>query len=409
MRKAEVVDHVEDRGAGCGGDGVCRLGGDRVLGPAVVNITLQQLTLRCPPECTGITVRPATECAAVPVTVWRLDWIWLRLAIRGKPTAPATAPREPDGGKMNYDIIGDIHGQVEKLRALLQRLGYRERIGTWQHPDRTAIFVGDFIDRGPHQLETVSLVRRMVDGGHALAVMGNHEFNAIAWYLKDPVQEGEYLRPHWGEVGSKNRQQHAAFLAEAEDTPKHREAVNWFLTLPLWLDLPELRVIHACWHAAYMADLEPLLRPGNRLDDALVAAASRKGTAEYRAVEGLLKGAEIPLPKGSSFFDKDGVERHEARLRWWDAAAVTYRAAAIVPPESRGHLTDDPIPDDARVGYAADKPVFFGHYWLTGVPGPLASRVACVDYSAGKKDEPLVAYRYDGETELDASKFVSSH
>lgn len=306
---------------------------------------------------------------------------------------------------MNYDIIGDVHGQAEKLRRLLHKLGYREHSGAWQHPHRTAIFVGDFVDRGPHQLETINIVRRMVEGGHALAVMGNHEFNAIAWYLKDPVQEGEYLRPH----SIKNRGQHAAFLAEAEDKREHREAIDWFLTLPLWLELPELRVVHACWHPAYMADLAPALRPGNRLDEALVAAASRKGTPEYRAVEALLKGIEIPLPHGNSFRDKDGVERHDARVRWWDSAAVTYRQAALIPLGSDTHLTDEEIPNEAQVGYANDKPVFFGHYWLNGKPELQSPRVACVDYSAGKKDEPLVAYRFDGESELDASKLVSSH
>lgn len=310
---------------------------------------------------------------------------------------------------MNYDIIGDIHGHAEKLRTLLHKLGYRERSGAWQHPDRAAIFVGDFIDRGPHQLETVNIVRRMVDGGHALAVMGNHEFNAIAWYMKDPVQEGEYLRPHSGEVGEKNRRQHAGFLAEAEDTPEHRKAIDWFLTLPLWLELPELRVVHACWHPGYMADLAPALRPGNRLDEALVAAASRKGTTEYRAVEALLKGIEVRLPPGSSFRDKDGIDRHSARVRWWDPTAITYQQAALVPPGSDTHLTDEEIPHEARAGYANDKPVFFGHYWLNGEPQIQSPRVACVDYSAGKKAEPLVAYRFDGESELDSRKFISSH
>jgi len=310
---------------------------------------------------------------------------------------------------MAYDIIGDIHGHADKLRTLLRLLGYREREGAWRHPDRTAIFVGDFIDRGPHQLETLNLVRRMVEGGHALAVMGNHEFNAIAWHMKDPVREGEFLRPHCGEIGRKNRHQHAAFLAEAEGTPWHQEAVDWFLTLPLWLELPELRVVHACWHADYMADLEPVLRTGNHLDDSLVAAASRKGTSEYRAVEALLKGVELQLPPGSSFRDKDGIERQHARVRWWDAAAITYRAAALVPPGSETHLTDEEIPSEARVGYANDKPVFFGHYWLTGKPDVQSPSVACVDYSAGKADEPLVAYRFEGESELNSSRFVWSN
>ena len=81
---------------------------------------------------------------------------------------------------MAYDVIGDIHGQADKLRALLLHLGYRERKGAYRHPDRTAIFVGDFIDRGPRQIDSVNAVRRMVDAGTARAVMGNHEFNAIA-------------------------------------------------------------------------------------------------------------------------------------------------------------------------------------------------------------------------------------
>ena len=97
---------------------------------------------------------------------------------------------------MNYDIIGDIHGHASALRTLLAKLGYQENQNTYRHPDRTAIFVGDFIDRGPQQVETVNLVRRMVDAGSALAVMGNHEFNAIAWHTPDPNNPGDYLRPH---------------------------------------------------------------------------------------------------------------------------------------------------------------------------------------------------------------------
>lgn len=103
---------------------------------------------------------------------------------------------------MDYDIIGDIHGHADALCALLAKLGYQKRAGEFRHPERQAIFVGDFIDRGPQQLETVQLVRRMVDAGNALAIMGNHELNAIAWYLPDPEAPGEFLRTHaspkWG-------------------------------------------------------------------------------------------------------------------------------------------------------------------------------------------------------------------
>ena len=49
----------------------------------------------------------------------------------------------------------------------------------------------------------------MVDAGQARVVLGNHEFNAMGMRTADPVRGG-YLRPR----SDKNRQQHAAFLAE---------------------------------------------------------------------------------------------------------------------------------------------------------------------------------------------------
>ena len=50
---------------------------------------------------------------------------------------------------MEYDIVGDVHGQADKLEALLLAMGYRQHAGAYWHPTRKAIFVGDFIDRGP--------------------------------------------------------------------------------------------------------------------------------------------------------------------------------------------------------------------------------------------------------------------
>src|SRR5450432_2381501 len=127
---------------------------------------------------------------------------------------------------MSYDIIGDIHGHADKLMALLRKLGYQHHMGAWRHPDRTAIFVGDFIDRGPGQLETIRIVREMLDAGTAQAVMGNHELNAISWYMPDPKCDGEHLRRRI----AKNRKQHEAFLAETESNPAlHTELVTWFL------------------------------------------------------------------------------------------------------------------------------------------------------------------------------------
>jgi hypothetical protein len=318
---------------------------------------------------------------------------------------------------MNYDVIGDIHGHAGTLVALLEKLGYRERAGAYRNPNRAAVFVGDFIDRGPEQVRSVMLVRRMVDAGSALAVMGNHELNAIAWFLPDPDAPGEYLRPHASEkYGDKNRKQHERFLAEVHGRPAlHQEIIEWFLTLPLWLELPELRVVHACWHPRFIRYLEPSLRLGARLTRELMEPATRepldeaeKDTPEptvFKAVEALTKGIEIPMPGGLTFRDKDGHVRDRVRVRWWDERATTYRAAAILTEAERAGLPETLILLHANVGYTDAKPVFVGHYWFTDRPAPLAPNAACIDYSIAKGGR-LCAYRWDGEPTLDASKFV---
>ena len=98
-----------------------------------------------------------------------------------------------------FDIIGDIHGCADKLKGLLTQLGFRQRGGVFRHPEREALFVGDLIDRGPSQIETLEIVRSMVDAGVARATMGNHEFNAIAYATPDPRVHGEFMRPRTAE------------------------------------------------------------------------------------------------------------------------------------------------------------------------------------------------------------------
>jgi hypothetical protein len=125
----------------------------------------------------------------------------------------------------------------------------------------------------------------------------------------------------------------------------------------------------------------------------------------FKTVEALIKGIEIPLPMGHQFQDKHGQVRNRVRVRWWDEEATTYRSAAMLAPAERAALPNVPIPEYARVERAA-KPVFFGHYWLTGAPELQSTRSACVDYSAGTGGA-LVAYRFDGELDLSDEHFMS--
>jgi protein phosphatase len=98
-----------------------------------------------------------------------------------------------------FDIIGDVHGCADELRALLGKLGYGEMIIAGQepgwrniafvHPEgRKAVFVGDLVDRGPKVVETLSIVRNMVVFGSALCVPGNHDIKLLKWLNGRDVQ-----------------------------------------------------------------------------------------------------------------------------------------------------------------------------------------------------------------------------
>lgn len=303
----------------------------------------------------------------------------------------------------HYDLIGDIHGHAGKLRRLLSALGYREHNGLYHHLNNRVIFLGDFIDRGSENLETVAIAKAMVEAGTALAVMGNHEFNALAYHTPDPDQPGEFLRRHT----EKNNRQHSTYLAEVKHEPgAHGAVMDWFRTLPMYLDLPAFRVVHACWHPQMRTELDAWLAPGARLPADLLVRASRKGRREYEVVEVFLKGMEMDLPAPHFFLDKDGHRRERMRVRWWDEGVADYASAAL-PGDGPGEvLAGVALPTGVLPGYAGDKPVFVGHYWLTGEPAPLKPTVACVDYSAGNGG-PLCAYRWQGERELEAGHFVA--
>ena len=167
----------------------------------------------------------------------------------------------------------------------------------------------------------------MVEAGSAKAVLGNHEFNAIAFATEDPDAPGTHLRPRT----DKNRCQHQDFLIEVEQRPEvHVEIIDWFRSLPLYLELPGLRVIHACWDEQQLAVIRPFLNAANQLTDTGLIAASRRDHPAYSALETLIKGPEHPLPEGHGYQDKSRHWRTDVRVRWWDETATNLRDAALL-------------------------------------------------------------------------------
>lgn len=302
------------------------------------------------------------------------------------------------------DLIGDIHGHADALEALLGRLGYAEREGVYRHDGgRQVVFLGDFIDGGSQNRRVVDIARAMVQAGQAQAILGNHEYNAICWHTPDPRNPARWLREH----SDKNRGQHAATLAEFSDDPDGlAEMIAWFRTLPLYLDLGDLRAVHACWHEPSLAVARAALGEPAVMDDAFLAAWSDEGSEAHDVIETLLKGLEFELPDGLSFTDKYGHERRSARLRWWRSTARTLDELVLGPEALYAATTGRPADTGLLLGYPENAPpVFSGHYWLTGIPALQRDNAACLDYSVARDGES-VAYRWDGEQRLASSRFV---
>lgn len=300
-----------------------------------------------------------------------------------------------------YDLIGDIHGQHDKLTTLLRRLGYQSVGDGFRHPEgRRVIFLGDYIDRGPKVREVLITVRAMMENGDALAIMGNHEYNAVCYHTPDG--KGDWLRPRRLDRDSGLRTTTAQFVGREDEWV---EWLEWMRRLPMYLDLGELRAVHACWDARRIAWLEDK----SLVDDEFLHASAQRGTPHHRAVDNVLKGPEMAMPEGFCYHDKEGITRTVVRVRWWDIpdqARVSHLAMPTpfdVPGEAAPH-------ELRRVPrYHPDAPpVFFGHYWMPASreKSPLRHNLACLDFSAAREG-PLVAYRWNGERVLSADNFFS--
>jgi protein phosphatase len=80
-----------------------------------------------------------------------------------------------------FDIVGDVHGCIDELRALLAALGYQpDESSGYGHPGgRMAVFLGDLVDRGPGAPDVLRIAMAMSAGGTGIAVPGNHDMKLL--------------------------------------------------------------------------------------------------------------------------------------------------------------------------------------------------------------------------------------
>jgi len=304
-----------------------------------------------------------------------------------------------------HDIIGDIHGHADELIRLLEALDYRKINGVYRHPNRKVVFCGDFIDRGPRIRDVLSICRSMCENNAAMAVMGNHELNALAFHTPHAEMPGEFLRRQT----PKNIKQHSATLNQLSAS-ELSDALAWFRTLPVALDAENFRVVHACWDAGNLEELRLATEQFGAMTEEFLHHATRENDPVFEAIERVLKGPEMQLPEGIVLTDKEGNRRKRARIRWFDPVGDVCCGEYCLPAQSLEALSVVEIPKSVRPAEYPQNapPVFFGHYWFPAEasPSPLRSNIACLDYSVAKNGL-LCAYRFNGEACLSPESFVT--
>ncbi len=301
-----------------------------------------------------------------------------------------------------YDIIGDVHGHATLLKKLLKELGYAVVGGVWKHPQRKAIFIGDFINRGPEIRETIQIVRSMQEAGTALAILGNHEYSAILYYIKD--SKGVYLSKHI--AGNRNQIQSTitAFFTREEEWRDHRK---WLRTLPLYLDLKEIRIVHAYWNNSDLDYLKGFI-PAGRLKKDFLRTIHEKQHSSANIILRILKGLDFKCPSDLILKCSEGLSRKSFRMNWWESPLnKTFRSLAF---GNKFTLPEYTVPRELAPSFKPydlnEPPVFVGHYNLSEGASVMQENICCVD-SGVVGNEILSAYRWSGETKLSAANIVS--
>lgn len=301
-----------------------------------------------------------------------------------------------------YDIIGDVHGHASLLKKLLLKMGYVKTNGSYSHPSRKAIFVGDFINRGPEIRKTIRIIRAMVENGDALAILGNHELNAIIYNLKD--KEGFRFV----------KEPHKYFLSLFKTINEYslnslewKQHLKWMRSLPLYLDLGDIRIVHACWSDKAI-EIVDSIREDGKIRKKTFKKIQRNSDSELnQSIWLLTKGVNLKMPGDLKIVNNKGISPRSFRTRWWEKPAnKTFKQMSF---ESKFELPSYTIPYEIlpkTYPYPKDSPiVFFGHYCRGKGPHILKPNVCCVD-SCVTGSKTLLAYQWDGEKQLSEKKLI---
>lgn len=301
-----------------------------------------------------------------------------------------------------YDIIGDVHGYATLLKKMLLQLGYKKTESGYSHPSRKAIFVGDFVNRGPEIRKTIRIIRKMVENGNAFAIIGNHEIYAIIYYLKE--KDGSPLIQSPGKNFLSLYKTINQFSAYSEEWKSHRK---WMSNLPLYLDLGEIRIVHACWSEPAIELIKTLESEGKSRKSIFRKVYKKPKSELSKSIVTLTKGIDFKIPGDLKILNNKGVAPRSYRMRWWEEPIgktfeeISFESKFVLPQyeiPKQIIIQNDSYPEEAPI-------VFFGHYCRHSGPHIIKPNLCCVDSCvAGTKI--LTAYQWQGEKVLDSNNLI---
>ncbi len=277
------------------------------------------------------------------------------------------------------DIVGDVHGEIEALHALVNHLGY-DRDGV-HALGRRLVFVGDLTDRGPDSPAVVRFVQRLIVSGRAQSVLGNHDLNILLGWRKydNPWFFGQEFCTSSGH----------RLPQQLADEAIRASTLDFFRSLPLALERPGLRVVHAYWDSpmielARAASSAEALHEEHRLridgkhqrraeNDAVTRELEHQN---LNPVKLLTSGPEEPASKPKH---SGGSLRRTQRSTWW--------------------LNRNPSESEP------EKVCIFGHYALPRGAERASRDAYCIDYGVGKRALERLAGRHVFESRLAAFRW----
>lgn len=295
-----------------------------------------------------------------------------------------------------YDIIGDVHGEATLLKMLLKQLRYEKKSGYYRHPERKAVFVGDFTNRGPEIRQTLQIIRQMVENGAAYAILGNHEINNILYHLKNELKE-----PLLREKGKRYASVTKTVLEYKPYPEEWKSMRKWLRTLPLFLELGGIRIVHAYWGDKNIEILKTMLPEGKIPRSIFRDLVLHPEQELSQAILQTTRGVHLVLPPDLKIYDHRSRVHRFFRIKWWESpVGKTFHDFSY---ESKFHLPKYTIPPEIYPQfelYPADAPpVFFGHYCQGRGPHVIAPNLCCVDACVTIRNV-LAAYSWQGENSL---------